>query len=186
MPDGEIDSSVVFLFPVSSGAHSFRRAATLPSSDVGTVITDILNPILLVFSEILGGAITTALLILAPILELIAFTLKPLIPIFQVLAMTLQPIVALFDLLAQGIQFILDKIGGGGADASGLSLTPFASGGIVNGPTPALVGEAGPEAIIPLSQLGSMTGGGEFVLRAAGTELIAVINASSENESRIG
>lgn len=31
------------------------------------------------------------------------------------------------------------------------ALLPFASGGIVTGPTPALIGEAGPEAVIPLA-----------------------------------
>jgi len=35
----------------------------------------------------------------------------------------------------------------------------FAVGGIVTGPTHALIGEAGPEAVIPLSRLGSLTGG---------------------------
>lgn len=39
-----------------------------------------------------------------------------------------------------------------------LGLTPFADGGIVTGPTPALVGEAGPEAIIPLSQMDKLLG----------------------------
>jgi len=55
-------------------------------------------------------------------------------------------------------------------------LTPFASGGIVTGPTPALVGEAGPEAIIPLDRLGQFQktqklevtavriSGGDFIL----------------------
>lgn len=37
-------------------------------------------------------------------------------------------------------------------------LLPFATGGIVTGPTPALVGEAGPEAIIPLNKLNSIMG----------------------------
>jgi hypothetical protein len=37
-------------------------------------------------------------------------------------------------------------------------LRPMATGGIVMGPTPALVGEAGPEAIIPLDRLGKMGG----------------------------
>ncbi len=36
----------------------------------------------------------------------------------------------------------------------------FADGGIVTRPTQGLVGEAGPEAIIPLSRLGSILGGG--------------------------
>ena len=48
----------------------------------------------------------------------------------------------------------------GGAVKSVVS--KFADGGIVTGPTLGLVGEAGPEAIIPLSQLGS-TGGGVVI-----------------------
>jgi hypothetical protein len=36
----------------------------------------------------------------------------------------------------------------------------FAEGGIVTGPTMGLVGEAGPEAIIPLDRLGKMSSGG--------------------------
>jgi phage-related protein len=35
-------------------------------------------------------------------------------------------------------------------------LIPLAAGGIVTGPTSALIGEAGPEAVIPLSKMGSM------------------------------
>lgn len=54
-------------------------------------------------------------------------------------------------------------IGVGGATQQFFSdltgLKPFASGGIVTGPTPALVGEAGPEAIIPLSKLSTGMGG---------------------------
>lgn len=44
------------------------------------------------------------------------------------------------------------------------ALTPFADGGLVTGPTPALVGEAGPELIIPLNKFQSMAeaaGGGK-------------------------
>jgi TP901 family phage tail tape measure protein len=37
-------------------------------------------------------------------------------------------------------------------------LKPMAIGGIVTGPTAALIGEAGPEAVIPLSKLGNMGG----------------------------
>jgi phage-related protein len=38
-------------------------------------------------------------------------------------------------------------------------LKPMAVGGIVTGPTAALIGEAGPEAVIPLDRFGSMGGG---------------------------
>ena len=39
------------------------------------------------------------------------------------------------------------------------TLKPMAVGGIVTGPTAALIGEAGPEAVIPLDRFGSMGGG---------------------------
>lgn len=50
--------------------------------------------------------------------------------------------------------FAKDTVASGKSE--GLGLTPMAEGGIVKGPTPALVGEAGPEAIIPLDQLASV------------------------------
>jgi phage-related protein len=58
---------------------------------------------------------------------------------------------------------ILGAIPGAGA-IGGLvggvkKILPFAAGGIVTGPTLGLVGEAGPEAIIPLSQLSNVMGG---------------------------
>lgn len=64
---------------------------------------------------------------------------------------------------ASGMGPILSTFAGiGGATQAFMStmtgLQPFASGGIVTGPTPALVGESGPEAIIPLSQMGGMGG----------------------------
>ena len=42
-------------------------------------------------------------------------------------------------------------------------LPKFADGGIVSGPTRALIGEAGPEAVIPLSKLNSIIGGNQNV-----------------------
>jgi phage-related protein len=41
-------------------------------------------------------------------------------------------------------------------------LVPMATGGIVTRPTNALIGEAGPEAVIPLSKLGQMGGGATY------------------------
>jgi phage-related minor tail protein len=39
------------------------------------------------------------------------------------------------------------------------TFVPFAKGGVVTKPTLGLVGEAGPEAVIPLSQAGALGGG---------------------------
>jgi hypothetical protein len=54
--------------------------------------------------------------------------------------------------------------GVGGLAGSAGNLLHLASGGIVSGPTIALIGEAGPEAVVPLSLLGSSGGsaGGGF------------------------
>jgi hypothetical protein len=41
---------------------------------------------------------------------------------------------------------------------AGVKLPMLANGGIVNSPTTALIGEAGPEAVIPLNRMGSMGG----------------------------
>jgi len=54
-------------------------------------------------------------------------------------------------------------------------LIPLASGGIVRGPTPALIGEAGPEAVIPLDKLGSVGAPRKFevkALRISGGDLL--------------
>lgn len=48
--------------------------------------------------------------------------------------------------------------GGKGIGGFFRSLMPFADGGIVTKPTAALIGEAGPEAVVPLDEMGSMGG----------------------------
>ena len=84
-----------------------------------------------------------------------------------------------FDGLASAVQFLIDKfntmkaaaseafataasvsagIATGGMSEVIRAVPKFADGGIVTRPTLGLVGEAGPEAIIPLSQARSMGG----------------------------
>lgn len=58
------------------------------------------------------------------------------------------------------------------------SVLEMATGGIVNSPTMALIGEAGPEAVIPLSQMGSM--GQNITINVGGSvisegDLVAII-----------
>jgi hypothetical protein len=50
-----------------------------------------------------------------------------------------------------------------------MSMPKFAEGGVVTGPTIGLVGEAGPEAIIPLAKLEKMMAGGAREVRVVGT-----------------
>jgi hypothetical protein len=57
----------------------------------------------------------------------------------------------------------LSAVGGavGGVVGGVLSLIGLAAGGIVTSPTPAIVGESGPEAVIPLERLGALGGSRE-------------------------
>jgi hypothetical protein len=68
---------------------------------------------------------------------------------------------------------VLNAIPGGGVIGGAIGgikkILPFADGGIVTGPTLGLVGEAGPEAIIPLSQLGNVTGGSGVTVMVQGS-----------------
>ena len=59
------------------------------------------------------------------------------------------------------------------------SVLPLATGGIVTSPTLSLIGEAGPEAVIPLSKMGAM-GGSNITINVGGSvisegDLVAVI-----------
>jgi hypothetical protein len=75
----------------------------------------------------------------------------------------------------------------------GLGVTKNAAGGVTNGPSLGLIGEAGPEAIMPLSKLssflntsfnagamssGGSSNGGQFVLR--GQDLLLAVNRSQK------
>jgi hypothetical protein len=55
-------------------------------------------------------------------------------------------------------------IGGKGFDVPNIPM--LANGGIVNSPTLALIGERGPEAVIPLDRMGSMGGGMNITVQA--------------------
>jgi hypothetical protein len=71
---------------------------------------------------------------------------------------------AVLSLILGGITGGAGAAGGFGAIFKGLlgiggGLPRFASGGIASRPTPALIGDGGPEAVIPLSQLANIIGG---------------------------
>jgi hypothetical protein len=65
-------------------------------------------------------------------------------------------------------------LGGNGFDIPDIPM--LAAGGIVTGPTLAMIGEAGPEAVIPLDRMGSM-GGGNVTINVNGGDPNAVVDA---------
>lgn len=82
----------------------------------------------------------------------------------------------IYDLMNYGTAGSGDGYAGGSpanGGTGGGGPTPMASGGIVTRPTFALVGEAGPEAVIPLSQLGRSGGGSTLNLYLDGVLMSA-------------
>jgi hypothetical protein len=77
--------------------------------------------------------------------------------------------------LAFSIPDWVPGIGGKGFDMPNIPM--LANGGIVNSPTLALIGEAGPEAVIPLSKMGSMGGGSSVTINVNGGDPNAVVDA---------
>jgi hypothetical protein len=65
---------------------------------------------------------------------------------------------------------------GRGTEVKFPKIPALADGGIVTGPTLALIGEAGPEAVIPLDRMGSM-GGGDVNIYVQGADPNAVVDA---------
>jgi hypothetical protein len=64
----------------------------------------------------------------------------------------------------------------GGKGFSFPKIPALAEGGIVNAPTLALIGEAGPEAVIPLDRMGGM-GGNNVTINVQGGDPNAVVDA---------
>lgn len=75
--------------------------------------------------------------------------------------------------------------GGGGAPrpSGRLAVPAMANGGIVTGPTMALIGEAGPEAVVPLDRMGGM---GNVTINVNGGDPEAVVLALRRYMNRYG
>lgn len=66
-------------------------------------------------------------------------------------------------------------IGGKGFDVPNIPM--LAQGGIVMSPTLALIGEAGPEAVVPLDRMGNMGGGNTYQITVQGGDPNAIVDA---------
>lgn len=80
-----------------------------------------------------------------------------------------------FGKLSFSIPDWVPGIGGKGFDIPNIPM--MAAGGIVTSPTLAMIGEAGPEAVIPLSQMGNMGGATNVTINVNGGDPNAVVDA---------
>lgn len=93
--------------------------------------------------------------------------------------MTINAIIRAFNILpGKNIPTIphlsIGSIGGNSAQGGGGGIPKMAEGGIVTSPTLALIGEAGPEAVVPLSKMGGMGG---VTINVNGGDPNAVVDA---------
>lgn len=127
---------------------------------------DVLKPIFEPFKK-LGGAIFGDGFSKNPFTEAIAKVPEFLVDkVIDGLAnMLIGKLDAVFEVASKTGEIVKDTLEGLGGGAKKaykatvgnlLDLWPFATGGVVNGPTRALVGENGPEAIMPLSMLAGL------------------------------
>jgi len=175
-------------------SETFRTIVTTVLDVLSAAFTVWWETLKWVFENVLGGWDN-----IKAALELVkdAFVLQ--FEIISGVVMTVYDAVkALVDAVKSAIDFVgdLGDVGGGivGGAVGGVKkaagflggLVPFADGGIVTGPTPALIGEAGPEAVIPLNQLGSVAGTNITVNMPAGSDGDDVISALEHYSKRNG
>lgn len=88
--------------------------------------------------------------------------------------------IGIIDWIIQKLNMVIDKANGVSLDIPGFGhvgvniphipeIPKLATGGIVTSPTVALIGEAGPEAVIPLSRVNGMGGGMSVHIHVAGS-----------------
>ena len=106
------------------------------------------------FRDLVNGLASDLMGLLHNALTIIEADVQLWIDGFKLLWTILQPIV-------EGLEKVGGVISGiGGAVGGAFKSVGLAEGGIVTRPTSAIIGEAGPEAVIPLSQMGGGIGGG--------------------------
>jgi hypothetical protein len=150
------------------------------------------------FANLLAGSVTNGLMSVFDAMEQGTNPLEAVGQMFRNIAMSIASAViqaTIFQAILTAFPELKAIFAASGALQSAFGYSgPRAAGGITNGPSMALIGEAGPEAVIPLSKLsgmlnttfsaGAMSGGGgvsggSFVLR--GQDLLVAINRTQKS-----
>lgn len=72
-----------------------------------------------------------------------------------------------------------------GVGGKGFKIPKMAGGGIVDSPTLALIGESGPEAVVPLGRGGfGFAGGGDIVIQIDGREIARAVRRANDDRNR--
>lgn len=98
---------------------------------------------------------------------------------------------AVTGIMKKGMNARAQQEGNGGTNTAPQGIRPFATGGIVSGPTLGLMGEyagarSNPEVVAPLDKLKSMLGGtGTLTTRVSGTDLLIMLDRAERNRGRV-
>ena len=111
----------------------------------------------------------------------------------RVIGGLLFPVVGLVANILKGAGDFLSGDDTPSSPSAGIEIPKMATGGIVNGPTLAMIGEAGPEAVIPLSRMGQMGGGMSITVNAGlistpdqiGQDIIAAIQKAQRRSGQV-
>jgi tape measure domain-containing protein len=165
-PDGPVGAKII----ASLGVITDRILTTLDSIDIGSVIDDLTNGLMAV-----AGAFQAAWRVGAVFFDVMAKigdTINAVIGPFQRLSELAGQLPGAFMGNSLGRNSVVREL----SAAGGVGLPAFAEGGRVSGPTLAMIGEAGPEWVIPESRMG---GGGGASIDVGGIH-IAVTGGSGQ------
>jgi hypothetical protein len=179
------------LKPVAEFAQENTKLFLIMIGVIGGLATAIIaiNVVMKIYEAVLAlTTLRTAALNLATTANpyvIVAAAIVALTAVMVVLEVKFQSISKAFDLFGNSIMVVTGPLGVlismlrkldnlreslGGFDLGGINIPGFAKGGIVTRPTLAMIGEAGPEAVVPLSgpNAGNFGGGGGLTVNVTG------------------
>ena len=156
------------------------------------------------FANMLSGSVTNGIMSIFDAMQQGESPLEAVAQMFMNIAKSIAAAViqaAIFEAILSAFPELKAIFAASGALQSAFGGKKLASGGITNGASIAMIGEAGPEAVLPLSKLntfmqtsfnaGAMSGGGngggnggQFVLR--GQDLLVAINRTQKSSALKG
>ena len=173
--------------------ETFRNVVTTTFSVLRTTFTTWWTVVKWVFDNVFGGmdGIRKATTVLKVAFQTSFNAIKTVV---MSIYNAIQSVISAARTAINTVSTVVDKaksIPGSGIVSSAIGaisgILPFAEGGIVTGPTVGLVGEAGPEAIIPLDKMGSMGGTTNITINMpAGTDGDEVIRALQRHARNSG
>lgn len=144
-------------------------------------LAEIIGVMLVAAIQLMVASLTIAVDLITDLLtvatKIATFFINSFVGAIHSVTSAVQALVSAFNAVSGPIGSAIGAAIGGAGNAIGSVIKAFASGGIVSSPTLALVGEAGPEAIIPLSAFN----GGSSLAGVGGAAGSIVININGGN-----